>query len=290
MVAGSEHSKFVSMTSTDGDVDVDIDTRLCLFCNQTSLDLDLNVTHMCKAHGLYIDSTSLSVDLQSFLRYIHLLIFRHHECLYCGSVKNSCEAVQQHMLSKGHCKYDLTDRDSELRDFFDASSHSSEDESRRLNLVPRAGNNSQTPMRAILRQQRRSKKSRDGYDQSVPMAELPSASPFSMPDNSRQSGHDNNVTSPAAVQLSANALKQEHTLQLQLATLSKNDQRSLAHLPPSQQRAILASQHQQRDKAQRTETLHQGRLETAGNVFGRLGTVRLVRTPPHFGNVSGLNR
>ncbi len=35
---------------------------------------------------------------------------------------NSVEAVQQHMLGKGHCRFDIEDDESEYRDFYDFGS------------------------------------------------------------------------------------------------------------------------------------------------------------------------
>ena len=91
-------------------------------------------------------------------------------------------------------------------------------------------------------------------------------------------------------ELSTRALKQEYTLNNQLAQLRADDRRSLLHLPASQQRALLATHHKQMEKARRTEQTQRGNLESAGNKFNCLGKMRLIRKPPHTGNVSSLNR
>ena len=96
-------------------IDYEFDESQCLFCNQTSPDLDQNLVHMLKAHGLYIDSANLLVDVGSLLAYFHLVISGYYECLYCGTQRNTRQAVQQHMMAKGHCKYDITDKDAELQ-------------------------------------------------------------------------------------------------------------------------------------------------------------------------------
>lgn len=83
---------------------------------------------MSKAHGLHVDPTNLLVDVVSLLAYFHLVISGCYECLYCGTQRNTRQAVQQHMMAKGHCKYDITDKDAELRDFYEFSSSDTKEE------------------------------------------------------------------------------------------------------------------------------------------------------------------
>lgn len=51
------------------------DPLQCLFCGQFSFDLDENLEHMHKKHGLFIpDAENLVVDLQTLLGYLHLVM------------------------------------------------------------------------------------------------------------------------------------------------------------------------------------------------------------------------
>ncbi|KAK6079650.1 hypothetical protein SCUP515_03906 [Seiridium cupressi] len=95
----------------------------CLFCASSSADLEANLEHMLQKHGLFIPDTSrLVVDLETLVKYFHLVIYGYFECLFCGSQRHSAEAARQHMTGKGHCKIDILREDSEFRDFYDFDS------------------------------------------------------------------------------------------------------------------------------------------------------------------------
>jgi len=99
--------------------DHEFDDSRCLFCNTLSSSLEANVIHMSTSHGCHIDAAQLLVDPVSFLAYLHPVISGYRECLYCGTQRATHQAVQQHMTAKGHCMPDFTDRDLELRDFYE---------------------------------------------------------------------------------------------------------------------------------------------------------------------------
>lgn len=113
--------------------DVEVDAGLpepsfileqCLFCNLTSPDFDTNVSHMHKNHGLFIPLEiedgllALVVDLETLVQYLHLVVSGYKECLFCHTGRQTTQAVQQHMMGKGHCRIDL-DGESEFRDFYE---------------------------------------------------------------------------------------------------------------------------------------------------------------------------
>lgn len=80
---------------------------------------------MSRSHSLIIPSSidngclTLAVDLETLVRYMHLVISTYHECLLCHTQRQSAHAVQQHMTGKGHCRIDLEDGESEFRDFYE---------------------------------------------------------------------------------------------------------------------------------------------------------------------------
>ena len=272
-------------------IDYEFNESQCLFCNQTSPDLDENLFHMSKAHGLYVDSTNLLVDVVSLLAYFHLVISGCYECLYCGTQRNTRQAVQQHMMAKGHCKYDITDKDAELRDFYEFSPDAKEELHQNL-LAMRFSDDPQLPLQARLRKPRPSKRS-DRHAPNTTASPLDQVRPIPTPHSHTDAEPSSNAAetpSHPLGELSTRALKQESTLNNQLAQLRANDRRSLLHLPASQQRALLATHHKQMETARRTEHTNRGHLETAGNKVNCLDKIRLIRKPPHTGNVHSLNR
>ena len=122
---GSEHES--------GDEDDDEEILLpppeqCLFCPSTFIAVDENLDHMKSSHGFQIpDSETLQTDLETFIAYLALVIHRYTSCLYCSHAKGSAEAVQAHMLAKGHCMLDLSPG-SEFLEFWDASQEDGLDE------------------------------------------------------------------------------------------------------------------------------------------------------------------
>jgi hypothetical protein len=68
----------------------------CIFCNKFFGTFDSNVAHMQTSHGLFIpDKEHLIVDLETLFSYLHLVIVGHHECICCGTQRNTPVAVQQ---------------------------------------------------------------------------------------------------------------------------------------------------------------------------------------------------
>jgi pre-60S factor REI1 len=231
----------------------------CLFCNRVSATLDENVTHMAKSHGLHIEPANLLVDVGSLLAYFHVVISGCYECLYCGTQRSTRQAVQQHMMGKGHCKYDLANADSELRDFYDLPTSDARDEflERQQDLPPPPQSRSRSP----------------------PRRPPPQSSSLTT-----------TSTTTGTTALTARQEKQATNLQSQLTHLRAADRQSLLHLPDSRQRALLLTHHKQMETARRGEQSKRGRLESGANLSGRLGTVRLVRLPPHLGHVQTLKR
>ncbi|KAE8451049.1 hypothetical protein EG329_004721 [Mollisiaceae sp. DMI_Dod_QoI] len=83
---------------------------------------------MQKKHGLFISDSEYLIDLETFIGYLFAIISQFHECLYCGSTKNSADATRAHMISKGHCNL-KPDPGSEYEDFYEfASDDEDEDE------------------------------------------------------------------------------------------------------------------------------------------------------------------
>ena len=96
----------------------------CLFCNIDSSTTDTNVEHMFKAHGLFIPNQEDLEDAEGLLSYLFNIISEFRECLYCGKMKETVEAIRSHMIDKGHCKIAF---DEELDQFYDFEGESDKD-------------------------------------------------------------------------------------------------------------------------------------------------------------------
>ncbi|KAI9711809.1 MAG: hypothetical protein M1820_001954 [Bogoriella megaspora] len=122
------------------DIDQDIiSPRQCLFCQETFNDdteyLEDTVDHMFTAHGLFIPDQDMISDLECFLSYLATEVREWHECLYCGTTRNSTLAIQSHMRDSGHCMLNL-DREPELSEFWECRS---DEEGKSANDVARPG-------------------------------------------------------------------------------------------------------------------------------------------------------
>ncbi|GAB1314580.1 hypothetical protein MFIFM68171_04790 [Madurella fahalii] len=247
----------------------------CLFCSTTSESFDDNWAHMQKTHGLLIpDADNLATDLETLTEHLHLLIFWYNECLSCRAWWGSAEAVQHHMLAKGHCRLEVAGSDSEFSDFYDFDSAKSEDGDigeHALQLQDPDGTLARLPSGKIVSHRSSAPARRHSFSFSNAARalgvckEAPRATfrPGSAPK------HGGTDFSPGMVPFEDAPLtrqeKRGDTLDNLLASLRITDREALAHLPPSEQRAILMTQRDQADKARRIEQRYRSRLEMLNN-------------------------
>jgi len=238
----------------------DFDTTHCLFCNSMSESIDTNLIHMSRSHGMTIPSPhQLTVDPTTLLTYLNLVISVYHECLSCGTQRRNTQAIQQHMLGKGHCAFDISDIESEYREFWDFEGE---------NKIEIDGDNIILPSgRTVLhRSTRTTQRHQRLSTPEMTSLSLSEASPSSAPLSDDQAA----TTSPVPTQSSQKqALTKQDlralTLNKHLSTLRNSDRLALAHLPASEQRAILSSKHKQLQKARRQERDMQARLQRKNN-------------------------
>lgn len=214
----------------------------CLFCNEKSGTFDANVTHMSKSHSFIIPyQKSLSVDFETLIWYLQFVIYGYRECILCGTRRSSVEAVKQHMIGKGHCRFDVN---GDLADFYDLS----DSEKGVAELVQPDDTTLRLPSGKILSHQ---------------------AHQAARPHGSRQSS-EHSQQPPVAARLSAStALERKDrkagAITTLVSQLSTNDQRSLAHLSSAEQRSVLATRKKQLDMARREQRRAQVRVERLGN-------------------------
>ncbi|THZ02083.1 hypothetical protein D6C92_00823 [Aureobasidium pullulans] len=115
-------------TGTDDMVEVLLNQ--CLFCNTIYEDLNENINHMAKQHGMFIPEREFLVDLEGLLSYLHEKIHDDHQCLYCGQLKHTATGIQTHMRDRGHCMipYSTEDEMLEIGEFYDFRSTYSDEE------------------------------------------------------------------------------------------------------------------------------------------------------------------
>lgn len=216
----------------------------CLFCKCCSMDLDTNLEHMLKRHGLFIpDRDYLIIDSETLIEYFYLVIFGYFECLYCGSQRSNVQAAQQHMIDKGHCKIDISNEDSEFRDFYDFNSASDDSDSEKVDSKLERSNATFVDMGRSMRlssgkvlshrTQGKPRLPRHG----ISRAETTGAS--SIPRSCTSLGVSQPQPESTPPSQSKRVAKREATFLNQLANLRDSDRRSLMHLPVTQQRAIV---------------------------------------------------
>ncbi|KAG6354857.1 hypothetical protein INS49_003938 [Diaporthe citri] len=280
----------------------------CLFCNAASPDFESNLSHMSRNHSLFIPaaidngSLALAVDLETLVRYMHLVVYTYHECLLCHTRRQTPRALQQHMTGKGHCRVDLEDGESEFRDFYemprvgrgegDSSGEEtpgSEDEDAEEADASLA--NDAPPLRlregSLLLPSGKvlSHRSAPAPKHHRPLAETEkptrrsalaaaSSQPESPtpPSEDRAGPSEPTAEAPAAdtgralTRLERRAeANSRSTLSLAMARMSLGDRAALAHLPAAEQRAVVLRQFKQQDRARHESRRFWSKVELRGN-------------------------
>ncbi|TGZ85664.1 hypothetical protein EX30DRAFT_301034 [Ascodesmis nigricans] len=93
----------------------------CLFCSYLSPSLQLNVSHMTKAHGMFIPEAQYLVDLEGLIKYLGTKLLLGNQCLYCNKTKGGLEGIRTHMRDKGHTMlgFETEEQQVELGQFYD---------------------------------------------------------------------------------------------------------------------------------------------------------------------------
>lgn len=236
--------------------DADFDPAHCLFCIRISEDIDTNLDHMSKSHGMTIPSPhQLTVDPTTLLAYLNLVISVYHECLTCGTQRRNTQAIQQHMVGKKHCAFDISDMESEYREFWDFRGEGAGVEINGDSVILPSGK--VVMSRSVRSTQQRQRSSSGQHVASLPLSDTPlEASNLNF-----SSIPDQPPGKQALTRQDLRALK----IDKQLGALNNNDRLALAHLPAPQQRAILLAQRSQLKTARRQERAMESRLQRKNN-------------------------
>lgn len=234
-----------SDASSDNEI-IEFIAEKCLFCNQTSKDFDENLLHMRQTHSLVVPfQFSLAVDLQTLVWFLHMIIFSYRECICCGKRRRTVEAVQQHMISTGHCRFDLTE---EMSIFYTINSLGQQTTEGCSHVDDHT---LKLPSGKLL-----THRSHVGSTSKSRLREKPHAGPSTLPASQQSS------TGPQAL---TKRDRKELALTIQLTQLRTGDQMSLVHLPESQQRSLLAAHKKELGKAKRAERRKRGQVDNVGN-------------------------
>lgn len=234
-----ENLSLEDFENQSSDEDENFNPKQCLFCNYGSPDMDVNLKHMSHAHSFFIPDPEYLIGMESLLSYLFTIISEFNECLLCGSVKSGKFAVQAHMRSKGHCKFDHEDEENQFKLFYDFSADG--DSTNSKTLVPDE-NELRLPSGKILgnrttRVQRPPKRS-------------------SSPSSGKRVLHE---PESASKEDSAKESK-DHRLVLRAGTST-----SLVGVPEVQQRALMAVADKMMKAEARAKNEYQSRLERGGN-------------------------
>lgn len=274
---------------------------------------------MSRSHSLFIPaaidngSLALAVDLETLVRYMHLVVHTYHECLFCHTQRQSARAVQQHMTGKGHCRVDLEDVGSEFRDFYEspgggededgAEGGSSSDDGETRGSSGDEGEEAQAalaggdaaPLRLreggllLFSGKLLSHRSAPAPRHHRPLAETQkptrraalaaaaaSPEPESPTPQSEAGAGPSGDPAPAdtpAADTNRALTRQERraesnsrsTLSMAMARMSLSDRAALAHLPASEQRAVVLRQFKQQDRARHESRRFWSKVELRGN-------------------------
>ncbi|KXH64901.1 TRI15 protein [Colletotrichum nymphaeae SA-01] len=222
----------------------------CLFCNELSTEFAESMLHMQKRHGISIPNPeSLIIDLEALIKYCHLVMVEYKECLYCGSVRNTAQAVRQHMTGKSHCRIDIGKPDSEFRDFYDLGSSCGRDSEDNFGCRRFADSDEDSRELAsgkVVSHRNRKKaenhrKPTQGQKEASDSLLVGEGSPREDKSTAlTASGHNKK-------DLAAASDKRDKNLERKLATLRLADRQVLSHLPLPQQRALVAKAKKQQE-------------------------------------------
>lgn len=126
--AGTETPSIADTAETETESAMPINR--CMFCNYDEVDLDANIAHMTRQHGLFIPEQEYLSDLEGLVAYLQSKVADNCECLFCHKLKNTVPGIQTHMRDKGHCMiaFNTEDEMLEVGQFYDFRSTYSDDE------------------------------------------------------------------------------------------------------------------------------------------------------------------
>ena len=121
LVVCSDDITFAEETSLKVEAS-NISLTTCFYCGVSNGEIESNIKHMFKKHGLYIPERSYLIDIEGLLSYLRDFLVQN-KCIVCGYSGRSIQGLRQHMNSKGHCRipYETKQERQLLARFYDFS-------------------------------------------------------------------------------------------------------------------------------------------------------------------------
>lgn len=242
--------------SEEANDDEDFSSLQCLFCNSESMSLDSNLTHMGHDHGFFIPDVEDLFDIESFLGYLFILISQFRECLYCGSIRNSKAATQDHMRGKGHCKIDFENDEHDLAQFYDVEDEFDEDGNRlggKFRPAPDEDDELRLPSGKTLGHRSRTQNFRRRRTDRGSLRETSQNLLLNEADS--KEGNNNEADSDPAPTLS-----NDRRLAMRAGTST-----SMIGIPEVQQRALIAVERQMLTVKNRQRNAYESKVDKGGN-------------------------
>lgn len=123
-------SRASKASTTNGEISKEDALRQCFFCTFFAADLNSNIQHMARSHGMFIPERPYLVDLEGLIIHLSRKVHDDYQCLYCGRLKWSEDGIKTHMRDSSHCKiaYDTEDQQLDIGQFYDFRSTYSDDD------------------------------------------------------------------------------------------------------------------------------------------------------------------
>jgi pre-60S factor REI1 len=114
-------SRSTTHASANGEIPKETALRQCFFCAANANNLEENLSHMQKVHGMFIPERPYIVDLEGLIIYLSKKVHDEYQCLYCGRLKWSEDGIKTHMRDMSHCKiaYDTEEQQLDIGEFYD---------------------------------------------------------------------------------------------------------------------------------------------------------------------------
>lgn len=245
----------LSTGKTPETAEEEFDAFSCLFCTVVSSDMEDNLAHMQRIHGLFIPDQEHLIDMESFLGYLFTIISEFQECLYCSITKNTVEAIQHHMKDKGHCKLKI-EQGSEWQLFYELSDSESDAETPKRHTTTSTDDELHLPSGKILGHRSQPRHHHPNAPTRASSSQLTAPKPAEP------------ATPAAAVAASPNPATTEERVDRrtnQQLTVRTGDRLGMIGVPAAQQRALRAVEKMMLKRESRARDAYQAGVQKAGN-------------------------
>ena len=218
---------------------------------------------MSKSHGFTIPSPeSLLVDPDTLLSYLYLVIEGYRECILCGTQRNNPHAIRRHMLDKSHCRFDISPS-TEYSDFY--SKQDAESQNYQLTIAT-TRLHVRSDEGTLILASGKILASRSAPAPRPPRLSKDKGNNYTTPtEKTAVDGATCTELTPRSSGALTKAEKRDVTLASKMTSLSISDQKAIAHLSPSEQRATIERRDREMQRERRADRRMMSRVEALSN-------------------------